>query len=63
MGDSNGKLLCTLDRDFFEKLVVAMQVVPAPARDAVLAGERLRVAMEYDPQRKYVTFSQMGELR
>ena len=50
-----------LNKEFFEKLIIAIHEVPDGILQAILRKEKMRITLEYDPEKKYVSvFKEKG---
>lgn len=56
----------TLSRNFFEKLIIALHELPDGILEAILRREKIRVVLEYDPQKDHISVfkeSKVGQER
>lgn len=44
----------TLNREFFEKAIIALHEVPDGILQGILEKKKMRITLEYDPQKNYI---------
>ncbi|MBR4668401.1 MAG: hypothetical protein IKO76_06565 [Butyrivibrio sp.] len=50
----------TLNRDFFEKLIIALHEVPDGILRGIQAKKKMRIILDYDPQKDYIEIIKAG---